>query len=59
MNYMTRAELSQILTNVRNASNKKDLTKEFDKISSIVRQIQLRNAKRRFNDLMKFKVQVS
>ena len=30
---------------------KKDLTKEFDKISSIVRQIQLRNAKRRFNDL--------
>ena len=57
MNNMTRAELSQILTNVRNASNKKDLTKEFDKISSIVRQIQLRNAKRRFNDLMKFKVQ--
>ena len=43
---MTRAELSQILTNVRNASNEKDPTVEIDKISSIIQKNQQRNAKR-------------
>lgn len=57
LNYATRAELSQIITNIRNASSKKDLTVEFDKVATIVRQTQLRAAKARFEDLMKLKVQ--